>query len=75
MDFELAFTTVDGKKVKLENFKEPMTLRLKLNGASSKLAAIYYISNEGKLEYIGGKIVKGEIVATFITLVNTQFLN
>ncbi|REE82689.1 glycosidase [Paenibacillus taihuensis] len=57
-DFRLAQVGADGKETAvLSQFTKPITLTFKLNGdANKKLTGIYYIADNGKLEYVGGKL-------------------
>ncbi|TVY10436.1 DUF4350 domain-containing protein [Paenibacillus cremeus] len=55
-EFKLSITTADGKTTTLSKFDKPMVLTLKASSTvNPKLTGIYYISDEGKLEYVGGK--------------------
>lgn len=68
-DFRLSQVDADGKETAvLSQFAKPITLTLKLNGnANKKLTGIYYIADNGKLEYIGGKVnADGTITAEVV---------
>ncbi len=55
--FTLALLGKDGKAHVLSQFEEPILLSWKLKaGANADLTGIYYISEAGKLEYIGGTV-------------------
>lgn len=63
-EFKLSVVTSDGKETLLEQFDEPITLKLKFNAeANQALLGVYYIGDDGELEYVGGKIADGEIAA------------
>ncbi|SDX22657.1 S-layer homology domain-containing protein [Paenibacillus sp. CF384] len=58
----LAIVFKDGSKKKLSSFTKPVTLQLQLSeGADARLAGIYYLSDGGVIEYIGGTL-KGNIL-------------
>ncbi|SDX95957.1 immunoglobulin-like domain-containing protein [Paenibacillus sp. CF384] len=64
-ELELSVTDATGKKLAtLSTFNEPITIRLKVD-ASANLdnTGIFYVSGDGKLEYIGGTLENGELVA------------
>jgi fructan beta-fructosidase len=64
IDFKLSLITKDGKEHKLEKFAKPLKLKLKLSAdANSKLAGIYYIADNKSVEFVGGKVVSGEVTA------------
>lgn len=61
-DFTLSVITKDGKTTELSQFEEPITISLKVAANSNKsLLGVYYIADDGKLEYVGGKLVGDEI--------------
>ncbi|MGZ4135036.1 MAG: S-layer homology domain-containing protein, partial [Tumebacillaceae bacterium] len=63
-DFKLSITTASGNTVDLSKFDQPITLHLKVDASvDTKLAGIYYIADDGKLEFIGGTFSNGEFVA------------
>ncbi|MCD9022368.1 S-layer homology domain-containing protein [Cohnella silvisoli] len=63
-EFSLTIKTKDGKEQKLTVFDTPIKLKLKIaDGADSKLLGVYYIGDNGQLEYVGGKIENGFMVA------------
>ncbi|TXK80322.1 S-layer homology domain-containing protein [Paenibacillus sp. N3.4] len=64
-DFKLSITLADGSTgAVLSKFDQPMTLRLKVGASvNPKQAAVYYLADDGKLEYIGGQYDNGEMVA------------
>ncbi|WP_308638558.1 S-layer homology domain-containing protein [Paenibacillus silvisoli] len=57
VELTLGVVLKDGTSKKLGTFAEPVTLKLQLtSGADSRLTGIYYISDSGAIEYIGGTI-------------------
>ncbi|NOV02797.1 S-layer homology domain-containing protein [Paenibacillus planticolens] len=63
-DLKLLLVAQDGTETNVTIFNKPITIRLKVNSsANPNLTGIYYIDDNGKLEFIGGKYVDGEIVA------------
>ncbi|WP_171682675.1 S-layer homology domain-containing protein [Paenibacillus planticolens] len=64
-DFSLSLTKSDGSTIaSLSKFNEPITIHLKVDASiNPKLAGIYYIADDGKLEFIGGKYSNGEMTA------------
>ncbi|MFC0214005.1 phosphodiester glycosidase family protein [Paenibacillus chartarius] len=65
LDFHLEVKTKDGKTGKLTSFSEPITLTFNAQPtADRRLAGVYYISDSGELEYVGGKWVNGTLVAS-----------
>ncbi|WP_440961523.1 S-layer homology domain-containing protein [Paenibacillus nitricinens] len=68
-DFTLSLLTSDGKETKLTQFNTPITLKLKVNESSnSKLTGVYYLSEQGELQYIGGQLDNG-----YLTVVISHF--
>ncbi|RUT43290.1 hypothetical protein EJP82_20235 [Paenibacillus anaericanus] len=64
INFSLSIVTSDGKAISLTKFDEPLTIRIKVDPSMNlKLTAIYYITDDGTLEYIGGRYENGEMVA------------
>jgi hypothetical protein len=62
-EFTLSMITSDGKEFALNQFEEAITLRLKIHdGANKALLGVYYIADDGQMEYVGGKLVDGEMV-------------
>jgi glycosidase/uncharacterized protein YjdB len=57
-DFHLALLGADGEEIaSLVRFDQPLTLTFHVSGNSNKkLLGIYYISDDGKLEYVGGQL-------------------
>ena len=64
--YEISLSVVlkDGSKKKLDAFAKPVQLQLKLSvGADARLAGIYYIADNGTIEYVGGTAKDGAITA------------
>jgi hypothetical protein len=67
LDLTLSVKQDDGKRTKLEQFVKPVVLKLKLNDqADKRLAGIYYISDNERMEYVGGKS-EGNMMAAEVT--------
>jgi|GEM_PF-2017866 len=63
-DFILSVIGKDGKSISLTQFSEPITISLKVSAdANKELLGIYYISDSGVLEYVGGQLKDGFIQA------------
>ena len=63
-NFTLSVITADGTEKVLSQFDQPITIRLKVpSDVNPALLGIYYIADDGKLEYVGGQMTDGEIVA------------
>ncbi len=64
IDFSLGVKGADGKTVKLEKFNKPLTLKFKLNADSNPdLAGVYFIGDDGSLEFVGGTVKDGYLIA------------
>ncbi|QGG56443.1 S-layer homology domain-containing protein [Paenibacillus sp. B01] len=64
IDFTLSVVDQSGKEMKLSSFKEPITISLKLNeGAELSRLGMYFIREDGQLEYVGGEVRDGMLVA------------
>lgn len=62
-EFKLSILTADGKTLTLSQFDQPITLRLKVSkNANPALLGVYYIADDGSLEYVGGELDGDEIV-------------
>ncbi|GGG60401.1 S-layer homology domain-containing protein [Paenibacillus radicis (ex Gao et al. 2016)] len=63
--YELSLSiTAGGKSEKLTQFETPLTIAFRIpQSMSSKLLGIYYVADNGKLEYVGGQIKDGMITA------------
>ncbi|WP_239618168.1 pullulanase [Cohnella mopanensis] len=56
-ELTLNIVTKDGKKIAVTKFDKPLTIKLLVTGNLNKdLIGIYYIGDDGKLEYIGGTL-------------------
>ncbi len=63
-DFKLSVVSADGKEKVLDQFKKAITLRLKVReDAKPALLGVYYIADDGSLEYVGGQLTDGVIAA------------
>ncbi|MEC0226278.1 immunoglobulin-like domain-containing protein [Paenibacillus alba] len=63
-ELSLHIVTKEGKIFKLSKFDKAITIHLKSDPSMNQsLSAIYYIADDGKLEFIGGKNSNGEMVA------------
>ncbi|OCT15206.1 hypothetical protein A8709_13975 [Paenibacillus pectinilyticus] len=63
-DLKLLLVSQDGAETNLTKFNKPITIRLKVSPtAKPNLSGIYYIGDNGELEFIGGKYENGEFVA------------
>lgn len=63
-DFSLSVITKDGKKTPMSTFDNPIKVNFKINeNANKQLLGVYYISVDGNLEYVGGKVNGAEIQA------------
>jgi hypothetical protein len=64
LDFTFTLTTKDNKSVSLSQFDKPIKISLLVNPNSNKdLVGIYFIADDGKLEYIGGTLKDGKLTA------------
>lgn len=56
LHFSIAITDTHGKSVELNEFKDPITVSFKVaQRVDRRLTGIYFISENGELEYVGGK--------------------
>ncbi|WP_281889780.1 S-layer homology domain-containing protein [Paenibacillus sp. YYML68] len=63
-EFKLEIMTKDGKSSELSRFEQPIELTLAAStSADKRLAGIYYVADDGKLEYIGGTWSDGKLTA------------
>ncbi|MEK0315184.1 S-layer homology domain-containing protein, partial [Cohnella sp. 56] len=59
-EFTLKASGVSGDTATLSRFSAPITLSLAaFAGADNDLTGVYYIGDDGKLEYVGGKLANG----------------
>ncbi|SDE23954.1 S-layer homology domain-containing protein [Paenibacillus sp. UNCCL117] len=64
LEFRLSIMTKDGRTASLTRFEQPIRLTLKADsGTDRKLAGIYFIADNGKLEYVGGTWKDGGLTA------------
>ncbi|WP_169089348.1 phosphodiester glycosidase family protein [Paenibacillus sp. PL91] len=64
LDFSLTMTTEAGVTVTVTKFDQPITISFAVDPlADASLLGIYYIADDGKLQYIGGKLVNGRLTA------------
>lgn len=64
INFSLSIVGNDGKVTSLNSFDKPMTIRFKTDPSlNSKLTGIYYLADNGTLEYVRGTFINGEWVA------------
>lgn len=63
-DFKLSIVKANGTVLELEKFSQPITIRLSANENSPEdLTGIYYIADDGSLEYMGGNRSDGKWTA------------
>ncbi|SFT07875.1 glycosyl hydrolase 53 family protein [Paenibacillus sp. BC26] len=54
-EFKLSIRSKDGKESSLSQFEEPLTIRISSAGVTDPdIAGIFFIGDDGKMEYIGG---------------------
>jgi flagellar biosynthesis/type III secretory pathway protein FliH len=71
INFHFSLITKDGKSKELTQFERPIKIHLKIKeNANSDLLGIYFIADDGTLEYVGG-----EIIGDFITAEVEHFSN
>ncbi|MNO39242.1 Endo-1,4-beta-xylanase A precursor [compost metagenome] len=64
INFSLSIVGKDGKVTSLNSFDKPMTIRFKTDPSlNPKLTGIYYLADNGTLEYVRGTFINGEWVA------------
>ncbi|WEK55056.1 MAG: carbohydrate-binding domain-containing protein [Candidatus Cohnella colombiensis] len=63
-NFSISIVSKAGKEIKLTQFNDPITIALNINkGVNPELLGVYYVSDEGSLEYAGGKLEGDKLVA------------
>ncbi|WP_066371649.1 DUF4350 domain-containing protein [Bacillus sp. FJAT-27264] len=63
-ELTLSIQTASGQTVNLSKFDQPITIQLKVAADTNpKLAGIYYISDGGSIEYVGGTYANGYMTA------------
>lgn len=61
--FSLSIINKDGKEIKLTQFDEPITISFNVNAnAKKELLGVYYIADDGALEYVGGQFTEGKMI-------------
>ena len=74
--FKLSIVKADGMALQLEKFSKPVTIRLSLNeDFRHSLAGIYYIADDGSLEYAGGTYASDWMTAEVIHFSKYAILN
>jgi hypothetical protein len=64
VDLSLVLVKKDGLTTTVSKFDQPVMLRLKVDKtANPNLSGVYFIGENGTLEYVGGTYANGEIVA------------
>lgn len=65
IEFALTITAEDGKAYTLSQFRHPVSLTFNVSpGNNPDLTGIYYIAEDGRLEYAGGKLTNGKMTAS-----------
>ncbi|KRF09649.1 hypothetical protein ASG89_15645 [Paenibacillus sp. Soil766] len=75
IDFHLSIVNSTGEEKEISTFETPITITFKINpNVDTNLLGIYYIDNNGNMEYVGGEL-KGDVLeaqlnhfSTYITL-------
>jgi hypothetical protein len=63
-DFALYLQFKDGSMEALTAFNKPLTIKMPLpSSINAKLAGIFYVADDGALEYVGSEVISGEMVA------------
>jgi len=63
-EFHLSIRTEQGQDIAPNEFAEPIVLKLKVSEtANPALVGLYYIRTDGAIEYVGGDVVDGYLVA------------
>ncbi|WP_232243091.1 S-layer homology domain-containing protein [Paenibacillus sp. GSMTC-2017] len=63
-DFSLIVAAANGQTTKISTFEQPIIIRMKLvEGVNPALSGIYYIADNGKLEYVGSEYKDGYMSA------------
>jgi pullulanase len=66
-EIRLSVLKKDGTRVPVTKFDEPITILIKINGTSNNdLIGIYYLGDNGELEYVGGRQV-GDVITAQVT--------
>ncbi|MGO4548286.1 S-layer homology domain-containing protein [Paenibacillus sp. 2TAB23] len=65
LEFSLTMKTESGQSVTLSKFEQPLTISFAVDpSADTSLIGIYYLADDGKLQYVGGKLANGRLTAT-----------
>ncbi|MFC3748553.1 S-layer homology domain-containing protein, partial [Paenibacillus sp. GCM10012306] len=63
-ELTLSIQTASGQSINLSKFDQPITIQLKVAADTNpKLAGIFYISDGGSIEYVGGTYANGYMTA------------
>lgn len=63
--FALTITAEDGSAYSLSRFPQPVSLTFHVSpGTHPDLTGIYYIAEDGRLEYVGGSLVNGKMISS-----------
>lgn len=66
-ELRLSILKKDGTRIVVKKFDEPITISFKFSGQSNKdLLGIYYLGDNGELEYVGGQL-NGDVISTQVT--------
>lgn len=66
-ELRLSILKKDGTRIVVKKFDEPITISFKIKGQSNKdLLGIYYLGENGELEYVGGQL-NGDVISTQVT--------
>lgn len=66
-ELRLSILKKDGTRIVVKKFDEPITISFKIKGQSNKdLLGIYYLGDNGELEYVGGQL-NGDVISTQVT--------
>lgn len=66
-ELRLSILKKDGTRIVVKKFDEPITISFKIKGQSNKdLLGIYYLGDNGELEYVGG-VLNGDVISTQVT--------
>lgn len=64
IDLSLIMVAKDGQRTSLSPFHPPMTIRAQVDSAlNPNLVGLYYMTEDGTFEYVGGSYIEGEWVA------------
>ncbi|CAM4054324.1 S-layer homology domain-containing protein [Paenibacillus alkaliterrae] len=64
-EFKLVIVDKNGKEMKLTKFDPPIEMTLHVSDTANKdLLGMYYIADDGSLEYVGGELIGSKITAS-----------